>query len=218
MHVRRSGGIIDPPPMSSGSDRDQVARSKHLSWLLRHGAVESGLAMDGAGWAEIADVLAQTKMTRDELDVAVRTNGKQRLQVDGTRVRACQGHSTANTAIDRDALERSWRAYDGTASLWHGTSRDAIAAIASAGILPIARTHVHLTDDPASKVGKRASVAWLLEVDPGRLRAAGHAIFVAPNGVVLVREVPPHCIVGARPMTRQAERDRSDVLGLLGLS
>ena len=83
--------------MSTTDARDLVARSKHLSWLLRHGAVEAGLAMDPAGWADVADVLARTKMTRAQLEEAVRTNTKGRLQQEGDRVRACQGHSQANT-------------------------------------------------------------------------------------------------------------------------
>lgn len=197
---------------------DLTARSKHLSWLLRHGAVESGLAMDPAGWADVDVVLAQTGLTRDQLEEAVRSNTKGRLQLDGARVRACQGHSQANTAIERDALERSWQPWTGEGSLWHGTSRDAIASIARSGILPVARTHVHLTDDPASKVGKRAAVAWLLEVDPQRMRADGREIFVAPNGVVLTREVPPGCIVGARAMTKRAAAEQAEVLALLGRS
>lgn len=201
------------------SARDElVARSRHLSWLLRHGAVEAGLAMDAAGWAAIADVLARTGLTAEALAEAVRTNTKGRLQLDGDRVRACQGHSLVNTAVTRDALEASWRAHDGNTSLWHGTTRDAITAIATAGILPVARTHVHLADDPASTLGKRAAVAWLLEVDPVAMRAAGHAIFVAPNGVVLTRAVPPAFIVGARAMTHRAEAERDEVRTLLGVA
>lgn len=180
------------------TDGAAIARSKRLSWLLRHGAGEQGLAMDAAGWAAIADVLAATGLSRDELDDAVRTNTKRRLQLDGEHVRACQGHSQRNTAVTREGLERSWQPWTGNASLWHGTSRAALAGIAERGILPIARTHVHLADAPDAAVGKRAEVDVLLEVDPTRLRTHGLDVFVAPNGVVLVREVPPDCIVGAR--------------------
>jgi putative RNA 2'-phosphotransferase len=203
--------------MKSEAEREDITRGRHLSWLLRHGAGEVGLAMDGAGWASIDDVLAVAGMTRAQLEIAVQVDGKQRLQLAGDRVRACQGHSRDNAAIDCDALERSWQPHSGDTSLWHGTSRDAIEGIATEGIRPIARTHVHLADDPTSKVGKRAAVAWLLEVDPVRMRAGGHAIFVAPNGVVLTRVVPPGCIVGARAMTRRATAELADVLRVLGL-
>ncbi|MBC8066747.1 MAG: RNA 2'-phosphotransferase [Deltaproteobacteria bacterium] len=181
------------------TDRGAIARSKRLSWLLRHGAGERGLAMDTAGWAAIDDVLVATGLSRDELDEAVRTNTKRRLQFDGERVRACQGHSQRNTAVTREGLERSWQRWDGEASLWHGTALAALDGIAAHGILPIARTHVHLADAPDATVGKRAHVDVLLEVDPRRLRARGLDVFVAPNAVVLVREVPPDCIVATRP-------------------
>jgi putative RNA 2'-phosphotransferase len=194
-----------------------IARSKELSWLLRHGASEVGLAMDEAGWATIADVLARTGMDRDELDEAVRTNTKRRLQLDGDRVRACQGHSLANTAITREGLERSWQCYESEVSLWHGTSRDAIDGIAKGGILPIARTHVHLAPSPSSHVGKRSNVALLLEIEPGRLRAEGLGIFVAPNGVVLVRAVPRHCIVGIRATTAAGNADLATIRARLEL-
>lgn len=65
----------------------RVLRPEHkrLSWLLRHGANEAGLVMDEAGWAEIADVLEFSHMARDDLDEAVATNDKGRLQTEGSR-------------------------------------------------------------------------------------------------------------------------------------
>ena len=201
----------------SAPSKATIARSKELSWLLRHGAAEAGLAMDEAGWAAIADVLARTGMDRDELDEAVRTNTKGRLQIDGERVRACQGHSLANGAVTREGLERSWRAHESDEPLWHGTTRAAIDGIAKDGILPIARTHVHLAPSESSLVGKRSNVAFLLEIDPSRVRAAGLGIFVAPNGVVLVREVPPRYIVGVRGTSRTALAQLDEVHRVLGL-
>ncbi|HWB76314.1 MAG TPA: RNA 2'-phosphotransferase [Nannocystaceae bacterium] len=201
----------------SAPSKATIARSKELSWLLRHGARETGIAMDEAGWVAIVDVLARTGMTRDELDDAVRTNTKGRLQIDGERVRACQGHSLAGTPVTHEGLERSWRAHDGDAPLWHGTTRDAIDGIAKAGILPIARTHVHLAPSESSLVGKRSNVAFLLAIDPPRLRAEGFGIFLAPNGVVLVREVPPRCIVGVQATTARARAELDEVHRILGL-
>ncbi len=203
----------DDPRVDAGT----LARSRRLSWLLRHGGAAAGVPMDEAGWAPIDAVLAATGLTRDQLERVVATNDKRRLQLDGDRVRACQGHSRDNTAVTLEGLERSWRPWSGRGSLWHGTDTAAIAAIARTGLSPMRRTHVHLTDDPAAKVGKRAQVAWLLEVDAVAVRAAGLAIFVAPNGVVLVRQVPRPCIVGARPMTRRAQAERDGVFAALGL-
>ena len=62
--------------------------SRRLSWLLRHGAGAVGLDMDAAGWVPVAQVLAAPRISRAELEAAVRTNDKGRLQLAGDRVRA----------------------------------------------------------------------------------------------------------------------------------
>ena len=130
--------------------------SRRLSWLLRHGARETNLAMDGAGWSAVDDVLAALGMSRDALDRAVAENDKGRLQLDGGRIRACQGHSTGGVPVTLDALEASWDAIE-LPVLWHGTSLDALSGIARSGIHPRARTHVHLAPSPESKVPISAS-------------------------------------------------------------
>ncbi|GAA3136298.1 putative RNA 2'-phosphotransferase [Kribbella aluminosa] len=106
------------------------------------------MSMDG--WAAITDVLRVLQLTRERLGVAVRENDKRRLQVDGERIRACQGLRAGR------------------------------------------RTHVHLAAAKDSRVGRRTSVEVLLGVDPGNL-----AVYRAPNGVLLTREVPPDAIVGS---------------------
>lgn len=169
--------------------------SRQLSWLLRHGAGTSGLTMDGAGWAAVDDVLAITGITPAELRRAVEENEKGRLQLDGTRIRACQGHSLRDMPVTREALEASWEVIEPPGPLWHGTNRTALAGIEHQGLHPGARTHVHLALTRSSHVGKRSNVEVLLEVAPDLLAAAGLPIFRAPNGVVLVRQVPPDAIV-----------------------
>ncbi|MCA9541712.1 MAG: RNA 2'-phosphotransferase [Myxococcales bacterium] len=186
---------------------DRIARaSKKLSWLLRHGAATEGLDVDPAGWVPIDDVLKHSRLSRAQLDEVVRLNNKSRLQVDGARIRACQGHSLAEMPVDLDALEASWRVWPGTGTVWHGTSIDAVPQIAREGLRPGARTHVHLAPALDSGVGKRANVHVLLEVDPARLRAAGIELWEAQNGVVLARHVPPACIIAVRAETHRARQ------------
>jgi putative RNA 2'-phosphotransferase len=173
--------------------------SRRLSWLLRHGAGETGLAMDEAGWASIDDVLAVTGITRRQLLQAVEDNDKNRLQLDGARIRACQGHSLDDMPVTRAGLEGSWDVVEPTQPLWHGTYLHALADIARHGLRPGRRTHVHLAATPDSPVGKRTSVDVLLAIDPRRLRAAGITVYRAPNGVHLTRAVPPGCITQVEP-------------------
>jgi putative RNA 2'-phosphotransferase len=175
--------------------------SKKMSWLLRHGAVEAGVGIDSAGWVAIDEVLRALQLTRSELDDAVRLNNKSRFQVEGDRIRAAQGHSMGGVALSLDDLEASWEVFTSELSVWHGTFASLLPSIAAEGLLPGARTHVHLAATADSPVGKRGSVDVLLEISPARIRAAGLTIFHSPNGVVLVRCVPSECIVGVAPLS-----------------
>jgi putative RNA 2'-phosphotransferase len=124
------------------------------------------------------------------LDLAVEQNDKQRLQVDGERIRACQGHSLVGMPVTREGLENSWERVYPRELLWHGTNRAALAAIQREGLRPGRRTHVHLASSKDSRVGRRSAVEVLLGVDCGDLE-----VFRAGNGVLLTREVPADAIV-----------------------
>ena len=191
------------------TDRALAHKSKTLSWLLRHGANEAGVAMDVAGFASIDDVLAYTKLTRAELDVVVNENNKSRFEVKDVGGRACvravQGHSLDGTPVTLDGLEQSWEVVDDDAPVFHGTSVEAARSILvddgsdDGGIHSAARSHVHLAASADAVVGKRAGVDVLLVIDPAKLRAPpgheGQRIFRAPNGVLLTRAVPRACVV-----------------------
>lgn len=179
--------------------------SKRLSWLLRHGAREAGVPMDPAGWVSIDAVLASVRVSRAQLLAVVGENDKQRLQIDGDRIRATQGHSLDGTPVTLDALEASWERLDPetTGRLFHGTRTEVIPDLLRDGIRAMNRTHVHLADAREAKVGKRAGVAVLVVVDPTRVTGG---IFRSPNGVVLIRHVPPTAIVDLEARTRAAEQ------------
>ncbi|HET6988606.1 MAG TPA: RNA 2'-phosphotransferase, partial [Kribbella sp.] len=100
--------------------------------------------MSADGWAAIADVLSVLHLNRTALDVAVRDNDKQRLQVEGDWIRACQGHSLNGMPVTREALENSWERVYPADLLWHGTNHAVLPAIQRDGLLPGRRTHVHL--------------------------------------------------------------------------
>jgi putative RNA 2'-phosphotransferase len=168
--------------------------SVKMAWLLRHGAGERGLAMDAQGFASIADVARALGVEAEAIQRVVRTNNKQRYEIRGERIRASQGHSREGMPVTVEALEASWTIYAEDAPVWHGTNPGAVDGIRAKGILPGDRTHVHLARATDSKVGKRANVSVLIEVVPERVRAHGLTLFESPNGVILVRHVPPDCI------------------------
>ena len=194
-----------------------VQGSKKLSWLLRHGAIESGVAMDEAGWVELNLVAEKIQLSVKEIEEIAKYNNKTRFQIDGERIRACQGHSTKNTPVTQDALELSWELFTGEDSIWHGTNLLALEGISEEGILPVDRTHVHLAEHKESRVGKRANVAVLLEVSLSKLRALGLKIYKSQNGVILARKIPPECLIGAIPLTKRAKKAHTTILTLLGL-
>lgn len=199
-------------------DQRRIKRNSHrLSKLLRHSGHESGLRLDPAGWVDLDELLRLTHLTRSDVELIIRHNNKSRFEVVGQQIRACQGHSR-KMPVDLDALEQSWKIFDGSDSLWHGTSLEVVDAIAEQGILPGERTHVHLAASPDSRVGKRAGVALLLEVSVARLRQREIEVYRSANGVVLVRRVPPACLVGVRCESKRARAARAQLAQRLSLT
>jgi putative RNA 2'-phosphotransferase len=206
-----------PDPKKPLTQRQTSRLSHHMSKILRHKAGALGLPMDAAGWMQLEDLERHISATRAHIGQAVEGNNKDRYELLDGRIRASQGHSLEGMPITCEALEASWQSFDGQGSVWHGTNVVAAHGIAKAGIQAGARSHVHLAVAPDSKVGKRANVALLLEVGVERLRAAGQALFVSSNGVVLAREVPVDCIVGWRELVDDSDAENMRYLAeLLG--
>ncbi len=189
--------------------------SRKLSYLLRHGANEAGLTMDPAGWVPVREILAMLDISYADLEAAVASNTKSRLELRADRVRCCQGHSSAGTPVTQDALEATWAPYEGDDHVWHGTFLDAVPNIATQGLLPGERTHVHLAPSLDSEVGKRANVHVGIEISVERVRDAGLEVFEAGNGVILVRRVPPSAFVSMRPLSRKAKVRERELWALL---
>ncbi|MEU9940172.1 RNA 2'-phosphotransferase [Streptomyces lavendulae] len=171
-------------------DRRTVKVSKYVSKHLRHQPDRIGLVLDPQGWVEIDDLLNAAaahgfRFTRAELDHVVAANDKQRFAVDGTRIRASQGHTVA---VDLGLPEAEPPAF-----LYHGTVAAALDAIRAEGLRPMARHHVHLSPDreTATRVGARRDRPVVLTVDAGAMHAAGHVFRISANGVWLAEVVPP---------------------------
>lgn len=195
---------------------DQVKKSKFLSWLLRHGAWKAGVRLDEAGWTDLDEVTRVSGLSRQEIEDLARHDRKRRLQIEGGRIRACQGHTLAS-GVTVAGLEASWQPYLLDTPVWHGTSVEAAEKITREGILPVERTHVHCAPARDSVVGRSAVVHLLIQVDPVRVRRLGLALFTAPNGVVLARRIPREAITGLIPVTKRARQECDGLLEALGL-
>ncbi|MFF8609966.1 RNA 2'-phosphotransferase [Streptomyces sp. NPDC015346] len=171
-------------------DRRTVKVSKYLARHLRHQPERIGLVLDPNGWTEIDALLRAAAehgfpITRDELDHAVATNDKKRFAIEGTRIRASQGHTVE---VDLDLPVAEPPAY-----LYHGTVAAHLDAIRTEGLRPMSRHHVHLSPDreTATRVGARRGRPVVLAVDAGAMHRAGHVFHVSANGVWLTEAVPP---------------------------
>jgi len=169
--------------------------SKSLSYWLRHRPGAAGLALDGAGWAAVAEVMralaaAGLADRLEQLHEVVAESDKNRfeLSADGTRIRARQGHSVA---VDLD-----WPVTKPPEFLFHGTVERSLAAILADGLKAMKRHHVHLSPDVATAaiVGLRRGPPVILRVDAAKMAAEGHIFRLSGNGVWLTDHVPPRYI------------------------
>jgi putative RNA 2'-phosphotransferase len=173
-------------------EKSDVERSKLLSLVLRHRPEAVGIALDGAGWTPVADLLAALEkhgspMPSEELLRVVSGNDKQRFafSADGTMIRANQGHSVAvELGLDPSAPPPV---------LYHGTSVAFLDSIRQQGLLKQQRHHVHLHHDAelAEKVGARRGKSVVLTVNAAAMQLDGMAFFLTENRVWLTEAVPP---------------------------
>jgi putative RNA 2'-phosphotransferase len=156
-----------------GSRRRQL--SKFISGALRHFPDDAGIDLDGAGWTELASLVAAVEEQYDWADReavlgVVTTDPKGRFERDGTgRVRAAYGHS-----VDVD-LESGDDPVPAT--LYHGTAPRNLDSILAEGLRPMGRQQVHLSAAVADaiEVGKRhADEPVVLAVDAEAMTVDGH--------------------------------------------
>ncbi|MFM9445251.1 RNA 2'-phosphotransferase [Streptomyces acidiscabies] len=175
------------------TDHRTLKVSKYLSKHLRHQPERIGLRLDDAGWTEIDTLLRAAAdhgfpFTREELDHVVATNDKKRFAIEGSRIRASQGHSVAvDLALPPTAPPPH---------LYHGTNAGALSAIRAEGLRPMNRHDVHLSPDrtTATRVGARRGRPVVLTVDSGAMHRDGHVFQVSANGVWLTKAVPARYI------------------------
>jgi len=171
-------------------DKTLIRTSKFLSLVLRHKPEAAGVILDANGWVKIDDLLKGCKahghsVSRAEFDQIVRENEKQRFTVEGSRVRAAQGHSL-NVDLQYDAVVPPAR-------LYHGTVQTALDGIKKSGLKSQSRQHVHLSADieTAKQVGSRRGTPVILTVMAKEAHESGRVKFYqADNGVWLANAVP----------------------------
>ncbi len=166
--------------------------SKFLSLLLRHQPDILGVNMDAQGWVSVEELLEKMKakgqkVDRAELEDVVANNSKKRFafSIDGTKIRANQGHSVS--------VDLGFQPEEPPVVLFHGTARKFLDSIMEKGLQKQSRQHVHLSKDKetAIMVGKRHGQAVVLEILAKAMHQDGYEFYHSENGYWLTDQVPP---------------------------
>jgi len=170
--------------------------SKYLSYLLRHGAEEAGLALDHEGFAALEELWALVerrygqRFTHEHLALVVAGDhsGKKRFERSGDRIRAMYGHNRklAQTIQYENVAPPTY--------LYHGTTPQAWPKIQEEGLSPMQRQYVHLA------VGRQRAYDVARRYDPSpimlRVQAraaydAGHPFYQPEVSHYLTEVLPP---------------------------
>lgn len=163
--------------------------SRRLSYLLRH-APATEFSLSRSGWANCSDVCKELKITLEELQSIVDSDGKGRYKMvkplcSEHVIKAVQGHSTAQVSMEFP-IETP------PDILFHGTPARNLDSILASGLNPGSRHYIHLSADTitAETVGLRGSdKAAILRVDANQMVADGIPFYLAENKVWLVETV-----------------------------
>ena len=169
------------------NEKELTKTSKFLSLVLRHKPEEIGVKLDTNGWTDIVDLCKKANIKWQDLKEIVEKNNKKRFEIsnDGTKIRACQGHSVE---VDLKLESKVPPQF-----LYHGTSDRFIDSIKKEGLKVQNRNHVHLSEDrdTANKVGQRhGGRTVILMVKSFEMYEAGFEFYQSTNGVWLTNCVP----------------------------
>ncbi len=175
---------------------NDVAVSKRISYLLRHGAVRERVPIDEHGWVLVADLLAWLnrggipRVAEADIARVVAGNDKQRFELAGCKIRAVQGHSIA--------VDPGLQLAAPPPVLYHGTATRFVQSILADGLLKMGRQHVHLssTADQALTVGNRHGRPAVFRVDAAAMAHDGFTFYLSKNDVWLVDGVPTAYLSG----------------------
>jgi len=174
------------------SEKTLREHSKFLSLVLRHQPETIAIQLDSEGWTDVHILLQQMiKHKRPlklvELIEIVETSDKKRFQLspDQNKIRAVQGHSSAQ-------VQREYVAITPPDTLFHGTATCFVDSILEKGLISGERHHVHLSADlvTAQKVGLRHVKVIIFILDTKQMHQDGFRFYCAENGVWLTEQVP----------------------------
>ncbi|MBR2894182.1 MAG: RNA 2'-phosphotransferase [Oscillospiraceae bacterium] len=171
--------------------------SRYLCFLLRHDPAAIGLDMDPCGgWVRVDQLLRNInaggtyRLSLEELQAIVATDqkGRYRFNEDGSRIKACQGHSIPWVTPELIVLPPP-------EFLYHGTNSKALQSIMQSGaILPMKRHAVHMQADvdAAWKSAQRwkGKTAVVIKIAANEMKENGYVFSVSDNNVWFCEKIP----------------------------
>lgn len=181
------GTMASLPP----AKRD-IAISKSLSYLLRHGAVKEKLNIDATGYININELLNHNrlktnKVTLDDIRRIVENNDKKRFSIvekEGEiMICANQGHSI-KTVNDSNLIQLSEDTIP--EEIYHGTYKNKLPAIFnSGGLSKMNRNHIHFASSISDISGIRTSSNVLIYLNIEKCLQSGIVFYRSSNNVIL---------------------------------
>lgn len=165
---------------------DLVRVSRRMAFLLRHDPASVGLELSPTGAVPVRDLAAALGVPRGVILGIVEADEKGRFVVEGSMIRAAQGHSVQlEQPVGVDAPVPD--------VLFHGTVWPVASRILRDGLQPMGRQFVHLSGDVETAravAARRRGAPVVLVVDAAVFADEGHDVFMASNGVWQAAPVP----------------------------
>lgn len=169
--------------------------SRTIAHALRHKPEQYNLVLSNSGWVEISALSAaltvhfNSPVSEEQIIEIAKTDSKQRYTVEGTKIRAAQGHSFP--------VELGMKPVVPPKILFHGTTISTVPLIKENGLLSMSRQFVHLSEfsETAEQVGSRHGEPVILRINSEEAHKAGIVFFQSANNVWLVESLPAEFIV-----------------------
>jgi putative RNA 2'-phosphotransferase len=171
-----------------------IRLSKTISHALRHQPEAYGLQLDPEGWVAVDELLTALQQRRSawhnvslsDITTIITESSKQRFELHDGKIRAFYGHSLPEKVEKLPATP--------PATLYHGTTPQAAAAIRHEGLKSMKRQYVHLsTDEKTAKLValRRTSQPVILHIAALQAHEQGINFYLGNEDIWLADPIPP---------------------------
>ena len=169
---------------------------KYIAYVLRHKAVDFGLAIDARGYVDVNALISHPQsrhfnFTTSFIRSFVLTDSKHRYELEETstslKIRAVQGHSIRKVS-DIDLLTPISNVF-AYPNVIHGTYFQAWQFIRENGLNRMSRNHIHFSigylDDVFVQSGMKRDTEVIIELNAGVAYYNGIPLYISKNNVIL---------------------------------